>query len=727
MISADRSHWKTIVNYTYDADGRATSKGNISYTYDVDGNVKTESDGPNENNASRITYSYYPDGKREYLSVQGQTQGEGLNQNQLFSYSYRTDGSLLKQAVNWVSSGTFVWNYTPMGREVSETDPLQGNQVTTTYWTTLNQKVTKTHTFGIKSYDYDGFGRIQSLVYPQGYRADSMVYDQDDELWGFSYSEEQHNGDNTKDGAGRNFVLTTRGDLLSGRGCTDGTECAGLDYAQSANGTLVDIAGQASGTNAAQSFDARSGMTWTNLYRNGFGPGASGGTNTYVYDSSGRQITDSLSTPNGQYYQGTSTYTRTYDPENHLVQAPTGDACNPNNFSGGSCYYTTANLSYGADGQLRGVCQNPTNNGQTCASNIDLHWDGTTLLFTGTGTGPGTLYIGKLATMGSGGGLTVADRNQNGIAESWHSTAANGTSGYGPWLNYSYSIAAQGRLGFPVDGQTNWGSCGGVAGACPSFPDPPTAMDGLTIDYSRADGYGYGPYAVQGARSYDSTSQQWLTPDAYGGNVHNPMSQKPFVWNENNPLEYSDPSGYAVNQQPLFTDAQAFPEDAEVAETQDTPGDVVDETGISNHVAALDVTPPEEQTELPASSSSADDENGGDETKTDASGGRYFRAQERDLENRRGLPAGAPKMTRDPKSLQHMFDPTKPGHVGDSPLNRINIRMAAAAGRVYQTLENGTVRRELASPAGGRWWATVNRQGIILNGGYDKARLMLGP
>ncbi|MDQ6735734.1 MAG: hypothetical protein M3Z35_16740 [Nitrospirota bacterium] len=37
---------------------------------------------------------------------------------------------------------------------------------------------------------------------------------------------------------------------------------------------------------------------------------------------------------------------------------------------------------------------------------------------------------------------------------------------------------------------------------------------------------------------------QWTSPDPYAGDVHDPMSQKPFMWNKNNPLIYSDPSGY---------------------------------------------------------------------------------------------------------------------------------------------------------------------------------------
>lgn len=37
-----------------------------------------------------------------------------------------------------------------------------------------------------------------------------------------------------------------------------------------------------------------------------------------------------------------------------------------------------------------------------------------------------------------------------------------------------------------------------------------------------------------------------MTPDAYAGNINSPTSQKPFIWNANNALEYADPTGYDV-------------------------------------------------------------------------------------------------------------------------------------------------------------------------------------
>jgi len=42
---------------------------------------------------------------------------------------------------------------------------------------------------------------------------------------------------------------------------------------------------------------------------------------------------------------------------------------------------------------------------------------------------------------------------------------------------------------------------------------------------TRSDGYGMIGGIAQGARTYDSTSCRWLTPDAYPGDVLNPVSK----------------------------------------------------------------------------------------------------------------------------------------------------------------------------------------------------------
>lgn len=64
----------------------------------------------------------------------------------------------------------------------------------------------------------------------------------------------------------------------------------------------------------------------------------------------------------------------------------------------------------------------------------------------------------------------------------------------------------------------------------------------LTIP--KPDGFSDGQNTFQGVRTYDPQAGTWTTPDAYHGDVHDPMSQKPYMWNRNNPYAYEDPSGY---------------------------------------------------------------------------------------------------------------------------------------------------------------------------------------
>ncbi len=70
------------------------------------------------------------------------------------------------------------------------------------------------------------------------------------------------------------------------------------------------------------------------------------------------------------------------------------------------------------------------------------------------------------------------------------------------------------------------------------------SVNNLVLAAAREDGYAVRGLMIQGVRSYDSNTEQWTTPDAYKGDVHDPMSQRSYMWNNNNPIAYSDPSGY---------------------------------------------------------------------------------------------------------------------------------------------------------------------------------------
>jgi len=70
---------------------------------------------------------------------------------------------------------------------------------------------------------------------------------------------------------------------------------------------------------------------------------------------------------------------------------------------------------------------------------------------------------------------------------------------------------------------------------------------GALLGMARADGITDGLNTIQGVRTYDSSAGAWTTPDDYAGNVDDPASQKSYMWNDDNPVAYSDPSGYITD------------------------------------------------------------------------------------------------------------------------------------------------------------------------------------
>jgi hypothetical protein len=66
--------------------------------------------------------------------------------------------------------------------------------------------------------------------------------------------------------------------------------------------------------------------------------------------------------------------------------------------------------------------------------------------------------------------------------------------------------------------------------------------------YYRTDGFYVGDIQINGVRAVDPTVGAWTTPDAYEGDIHDPMSQQKYMFNRNNAVDYSDPSGYDPGQ-----------------------------------------------------------------------------------------------------------------------------------------------------------------------------------
>jgi hypothetical protein len=118
----------------------------------------------------------------------------------------------------------------------------------------------------------------------------------------------------------------------------------------------------------------------------------------------------------------------------------------------------------------------------------------------------------------------VNDRGRTGGVTM--SRGATAFSGFGevPWTNPRYPFYAPSSSADPNN-----------VIFLPQHDGKLTA-DGWTLDYE----------TWQGVRTSDLTVGQWNTPDAYAGEVHDPMSQKPFMWNRSNPYAYADPSGYCA-------------------------------------------------------------------------------------------------------------------------------------------------------------------------------------
>lgn len=161
-----------------------------------------------------------------------------------------------------------------------------------------------------------------------------------------------------------------------------------------------------------------------------------------------------------------------------------------------------------------------------------LYWDDDDLLFTLNPSGQ--IDDIKVANFGdyvpgATNPLTVWDRDINGQIYGCHTTGS------------PTAVLSSAFQNNPI----KCGMSGSFQG--PTFGAGTKAVGrGGMLTMPKSDGLNDGQNTFQGVRTYDPQAGTWTTPDAYHGNVHDPMSQKPYMWNKNNPYAYLDPSGYDV-------------------------------------------------------------------------------------------------------------------------------------------------------------------------------------
>ncbi|MHB8181827.1 MAG: RHS repeat-associated core domain-containing protein, partial [Acidithiobacillus ferrivorans] len=283
------------------------------------------------------------------------------------------------------------------------------------------------------------------------------------------------------------------------------------------------------------------------------------------FDAAGRLVSESSysgDTTSGGATSDTHTQTtRSYDAENHLLSTQ---------YVSQGKSYDAALIEYGWGpsghplriGSAQNIQRTIGNWTPPTAAQVQydtLHWDGSQLLFETNPAGQvdainvGTL--GAILPLDLGyNGLTFWDRQSDGSVAFCHN--ATGAAGGGTLLPYTLTMHLPPKLvsgtadinpcispntAVHMPTSVEWWASPGLTG---TVPVPAYVGTGGVLGMPRTDGIDDGLDVIQGVRSYDAQAGIWTSPDAYAGTVNDPGTQKSYMWNNNNPISYSDPSGY---------------------------------------------------------------------------------------------------------------------------------------------------------------------------------------
>ena len=483
-------------NFSFDPDGRPVTASNglgaLTDIYDADGRKTSRQETVGATSAT-INYVFYGDGMRKSLDASSGTQHIA----DVLAYTYRPDGLLRQLGV--ASTYSFSFSYTGGRRLTSRSD------------TTGQAPDSFTYT---GSGSPTSYGLAQSMTTP-GFYETGMTYNAEGGQLGGSYY--GFNGSGWFQGHLIQAAYTTRGEVVVD---TSGPGVPSL-YA---NGMRIQTARSPSDPKTGSfAFNAFQNMPVATQSASKCVQGTcDSSTWAYGYDPVGRQVTAQSS----DY-----TNAKSYDAEDHLLKQ------------------TLPWIPWGKGGDQRslgyqwGPIGHPLQVGSTSAVSSSnppptdfqydtLVWDDDDLLFTLNSAGQiDDLKVADFADYvpGASNPLTVWDRDTNGQIYGCHTGGAAST------------VASSGFQQTTV-----------ACGSSSSFIGPQFAPNQIPVGRGgmllipKSDGFSDGQNTFEGVRTYDPQSGAWTTPDAFHGDVHDPMSQKPYMWNRNNPYAYADPSGYKI-------------------------------------------------------------------------------------------------------------------------------------------------------------------------------------
>ncbi len=558
----------------YDADGHVLSVtsstfGVQSYTYDADGKMVVSTD-PNKSGsgitggATQVTHNYYPDGMLASIDVNAPNatmNGSAFSETGLFQYSYRNDGKLQTQAIDLpqnakVATTTLAFSYTSGGRQTQRAESGTGANATG-----------ETFSYGAVNGTVDG--AMTSSVFPGG-NVSVSAYDAEGNVTAYTPTEL-----GTSEGT-YDYTYTDRGEMKFES--ADGTSGVTPAFANGLTLSLPKyVAAEAPQT---LTWDARRAVQVASSTGNS-NTTSEYGSGQFTYDDAGRQTEDSNSNTsvtlcsfNGSDYntitQTTTSTTRSYDAEDHIIAGQWNDTYERE--YGKSCgeLTTAGSVALGYDwgpnghpirvGASTEAISTPGPATPGPISYDTLHWDGDQILFTTNSSGAiddikiGS--IGDVTPLDSGfTGLTFWDRL---FGKTFYCHNNTGAGGDGESASLFPNLPDPGCWPYvtgAVSRPTSFAWNAGTASGGVTLNNEEVGQGGL-LATPRADGFTDGFNVIQGVRSMDPNQGTWTTPDAYAGLVKDPMSQKAYMWTNDNPVMYSDPSGFlSTEQQDMLGDA----------------------------------------------------------------------------------------------------------------------------------------------------------------------------
>jgi YD repeat-containing protein len=533
-------------SYQYDASGRTssvtTSAGVQAYTYDDAGHLLTDQE-PATTGGTILTYAYTANGLRKSLTA------TGIVSQKLFDYVYRSDGLLAKQtAYRGSASGSFTWSYTDGGRLQQRTDPTTGLTIRGLRpFTGANAT-----TFQPTRISYDSFGRRLLTTYPDGASSRSLSYDVEGNLLTPDAPDFVQN-----QGTGQ-YTYGLKGELVLTR--INGGVSTG---AFPANGAMPNncprrmaqpcYARPSSSSGQSTSFDMLSGRIV------GTADNVSAST-SFTYDAVGRR--------SGSQFQGTSTSgratitssgttTQTFDAEDHITSYAASWTTTDADTGNSSQASRSDSIVWGAMGHPVSFAGTMTSYQPVSSSpnpaTTSLRWDGPSLLYSNVGSSVDAIKVGSFADVLSNGHFVVYERASDGHIIESHSDDMSAPNSVGNGNDEAGPYACGPGEDLPCVKPVEW------------TPDSVTIVDAT----------------IQGARQVDSGNQTWTSRDAFAGYIGDPMSMKPYMFERNNSLSYSDPSGYCpavrtdtglqvigcVTAKPVPPEQQLMPDGRTVGET----------------------------------------------------------------------------------------------------------------------------------------------------------------